>query len=168
MLLFLDVDGPLIPFTHRALSPADPAHPLLHRLDPADGPRLKSLGCDLIWATTWMSDANDLIAPRLGLPPLPVLALPAETSPPPVSGLHWKTPYIAAQAAGRPFAWLDDEISETDRWWVEVAHPAPALLHRVDPRTGLTGADFAAVRAGLLRVRHYGGRIMDGAITDDH
>ncbi|SNY41076.1 hypothetical protein [Paractinoplanes atraurantiacus] len=100
MLLFLDVDGPLLPFTHRETSPPGPAHPprpfappetsarghahpLLHRLDPADGPRLLALGCDLIWTTTWMSDANDLIAPRLGLPALPVLALPAETTPHP-------------------------------------------------------------------------------------
>ncbi|MEU8818770.1 HAD domain-containing protein [Actinoplanes sp. NPDC048796] len=146
-LLFLDVDGPLLPFTHRSTSPPDPAHPLLQRLNPADGPRLLALGCDLIWATTWMSDANDLVAPRLSLPPLPVLDLPAETTPPPLNGLHWKTPYITAQADGRPFVWLDDEISETDRWWTETAYPGPALLHRVDPHVGLAEGDFAAVRS---------------------
>ncbi|SNY41071.1 hypothetical protein [Paractinoplanes atraurantiacus] len=68
-----------------------------------------------------------------------------------MSGLHWKTPHITAQAAGRPFIWLDDEITETDRWWTEAAHPAPALLHRVDPRTGLTAADFATVNSWLAR-----------------
>ncbi|RSS42439.1 hypothetical protein EF912_30600, partial [Streptomyces sp. WAC07061] len=30
-------------------------------------------------------------------------------------------------------------------------HPAPALLHRVDPRTGLTDADFAVLARWLDR-----------------
>jgi len=32
---------------------------------------------DLIWATTWEHDANKHIAPRLGLPPLPVVEFSA-------------------------------------------------------------------------------------------
>jgi len=49
--------------------PADDAqdNPLLERLDAEDGPRLLALECQLVWATTWMTDANDLIAPRLGM-----------------------------------------------------------------------------------------------------
>jgi hypothetical protein len=83
-LLFLDVDGPLIPFRARPgaarFAPAQPAgpagssgNPLIDRLDPADGRRLLALDCHLVWATTWMSDANAFIAPRLGLPALPVV-----------------------------------------------------------------------------------------------
>ena len=34
------------------------------------GPRLTALGCDLVWATTWMAEANESIAPRIGLPSL--------------------------------------------------------------------------------------------------
>ncbi|MFF5084923.1 hypothetical protein ACFY36_48450 [Actinoplanes sp. NPDC000266] len=96
-----------------------------------------------------MAEANDVIAPRLGLPALPVLELPGETEAAPLRGLHWKTAYIVAHAAGRDFVWLDDEISDVDRWWVEAAHPAAALLHRVDARAGLTEADFAVVGAWL-------------------
>jgi hypothetical protein len=157
-LLFLDVDGPLIPFVHRAMSDADPGNPLLARLDPADGPRLLSLGCELVWATTWMAGANAVIGPRLGLPPLPVLDLPAAGDEPALHGLHWKTAHITAWANGRPFVWLDDEISGIDRWWVEAQHPGPALLHRVDPRVGLTGDDFAGVRAWVERARGKIGR----------
>jgi hypothetical protein len=82
-LLFLDVDGPLIPFgsprpyptykTERLKPLGTASHPLLPRLDPAHGPRLMALPCEVVWATTWMADANECIAPRLGLPELPVV-----------------------------------------------------------------------------------------------
>jgi hypothetical protein len=103
-IMFLDVDGTLIPFRARpagsalvaahALVPADDAsgNPLLDRLDPADGRRLLALGCQLIWATTWMADANDLVAPRLGLPELPVVEFPDDHEP--ERGLHWKTAFL--------------------------------------------------------------------------
>jgi hypothetical protein len=43
------------------------------------GPRLAELPCTLVWATTWLADANTEIAPRLGLPDLPVVAGPEPT-----------------------------------------------------------------------------------------
>ncbi|MFF4589217.1 hypothetical protein [Streptomyces sp. NPDC001388] len=150
MLLFLDVDGTLIPFGGPAPCPEfrvpgvpSPAHPLLPRLDPAFGPRLLALGCEPVWATTWLDDANDVVAPWLGLPPLPVVEWPDEETP--GGGPHGKTPALVAWAAGRPFVWLDDEITAADRAWVAARHPAPALLHRVDHRYGLTDRDFAVV-----------------------
>ncbi|AGZ44228.1 hypothetical protein AFR_29835 [Actinoplanes friuliensis DSM 7358] len=150
-LIFLDVDGPLIPFGprpdgHRGPPPhATADHPLLHRLNPADGPRLLALGAELVWATTWMREANEIIAPLLGLPQLPVADWPDDEPP---AGLHWKTAGLVAWAAGRSFTWIDDEITDTDRRWVAAHHPGPALLHRVDPRAGLTDADFTVLRAG--------------------
>ncbi|MGW4438562.1 HAD domain-containing protein [Streptomyces sp. NPDC004596] len=160
MLLFLDVDGPLIPFGaadrtyaryDRGLSgpPGAHAHPLLSRVDPELGARLSRLGCELVWATTWMDDANDCLAPWLGLPALPVVRWPDRDEPP--GRLHWKTRPLVAWAAGRPFVWIDDELTGTDRGWVAAHHPAPALLHRVDHRYGLTGADFTAVAKWLRR-----------------
>ncbi|MFJ4908783.1 hypothetical protein ACIQCR_27400 [Streptomyces sp. NPDC093249] len=163
-LLFLDVDGPLIPFgerggtPHPTYPPAPPASvsPLLARLDPARGPRLAALPYELVWATTWEDDANAWVAPRLGLPPLPVVRWP-DDGPGPGGGVHGKTPVLVAWAAGRPFAWVDDEIGPADRAWVDGHHPGPALLRRVDPGQGLTRADFAALaewpgcRAGSVR-----------------
>ncbi|MEU4155421.1 HAD domain-containing protein [Actinoplanes sp. NPDC026670] len=152
-LVFLDVDGPLIPLRARpgtpaGVPPADPSgHPLIHRLDPADGARLLALGGDLVWATTWAHTANELVAPRLGLPQLPVVSF--EDGPPAVAGLHWKTIPLMQWAGGRPFVWLDDEVTGVDRWWVHDFHEGPALVHRVDPLAGLTAADFAAVGAWL-------------------
>lgn len=43
---------------------------------------------------------------------------------------------------GRPFVWLDDEVTDADRRWVKAHHPGRALLHRIDPYVGLTDADF--------------------------
>jgi hypothetical protein len=158
-LLFLDVDGPLIPFRARpagwrlasnnamALA-AEPGNPLVSRLDPEDGRRLLGLGCELIWATSWMADANEVVAPRLGLPQLPVVEFADDDETPP-RGLHWKTKSITAWAGGRSFVWLDDEISSTDREWVRTNHQGAALLHRVDPLSGLNDADFVLIRQWL-------------------
>ena len=158
-IVFLDVDGTLIPFrarpaestpvAARALVPADEAsgNPLLDRLDPAHGRGLLALGCRLTWATTWMADANDLVAPRLGLPELPVVEFPDDDGP--ERGLHWKTAFLTRWAAGCTFVWLDDEITDADRRWVQAHHRGKALLHRVDPLTGLTDADFALIRRWL-------------------
>jgi hypothetical protein len=118
-----------------------------HRLDSADGRRLLALRCQLVWATTWMAEANNLVAPRLGLPQLPVVEFPEEDEP--ERGLHWKTTFLTRWAARRTFVWLDDEITDTDRRWVQARYPGKALLHRVDPFVGLTDADFTQIRQWL-------------------
>jgi hypothetical protein len=56
-----------------------------------------------------------------------------------VAGVHWKTPFLVEFAA----AWVDDELGEADRDWVSARHTGDALLHKVDPRVGLTAADYA-------------------------
>ncbi|NEC90999.1 HAD domain-containing protein [Streptomyces sp. SID12501] len=166
-LLFLDVDGPLIPFggtreqypdgyptyrsARRSRVPAFGANPLLPRIDPALGPRLAALPCELVWATTWMDEANECVAPWLGLPDLPVVNWP-EPDPDDLLdllGVHWKTRPLVGLAAGRAFVWLDDEVTDTDRRWVAEHHPGRALLHRVDPHHGLRDTDFAAVEEWL-------------------
>ncbi|WP_326616073.1 hypothetical protein OG863_02285 [Streptomyces decoyicus] len=115
-LLFLDVDGPLLPFgaaNHQSAGgyPTYPtghdpsetgAHPLLARIDPALGPRLAALPCHLVWATTWMAEANECIAPRLGLPELPMVTWPDpsfDEERDTRAGLHWKTRTLLDWAA---------------------------------------------------------------------
>jgi hypothetical protein len=150
-LLFLDVDGPLLPFgdgpQRDPAGTASNSH--LARLDPQIGPRLAALPCDLVWATTWEEEANIELAPRLGLPQLPVVNWPepsaAHESEDQWFGLHWKTRTLVAWADGRPFAWADDEITDADRDWVSTHHPAQAILHRVASSRGLTDQDFAVL-----------------------
>ncbi|SIN36889.1 HAD domain-containing protein [Micromonospora cremea] len=163
-LLFLDVDGPLIPFGAPQAAPAgmtggrDDAlpragntHPLLGRIRSEHGSRLAALPCDLVWASTWMTDANDVIAPLLGLPALAVAEWPDSDEDD--SALHWKTRGLVEWAQGRSFVWVDDEITPADRLWVSTHHPGVALLHRVDPRHGLTDHDFAVIRGWLEQVQ---------------
>jgi hypothetical protein len=156
-LLFLDVDGTLLP-VRRARTPDAPVdwvawqstgNPLLANLDPDNGPRLLALPCELVWATAWMADANEVIAPLLGLPALPVADLPEAPEEDPVGLLHWKTRRLVELAAGRTFVWVDDEITALDRAFVAAHHEGRALLHRVDRMVGLAGADVAAIDAWL-------------------
>ncbi|MFJ6700038.1 HAD domain-containing protein [Streptomyces sp. NPDC091272] len=161
-LLFLDVDGPLIPFgadsqpypvyATGAELPDAAANPLLTRIDPEHGPRLAALPCEVVWATTWMEDANECIAPRIGLPQLAVVVWPEPSDideQDERNGLHWKTRALVEWAAGRPFAWVDDEITNTDRAWVAAHHQGQALLHCVDPRRGLADTDYVALESWL-------------------
>ncbi len=167
--LLVDVDGPLNPYaakphrrpegyaTHRLMTPRWRAAerrrlnewglphkavtPLRVWLNPAHGPALAELPFDLVWATTWEEEANTFLAPLLGLPTLPFIRWP-DPRPEPEDGVFWKTPEIVAWAHGRPFAWVDDQITDADRAWVQAHHDGPALLHPVDPKSGLTADDF--------------------------
>lgn len=152
-LLFLDVDGTVLPLTGPPPDTWDgweePSNPLLANVVRGHGGRLLALGCELWWATAWMHSANEVIAPLLGLPRLPVADLPAAPEVDRRDVLHWKTSVLVETAAGRPFVWIDDEIGDLDEVWVSAHHPGPALLHRVDPVPGLTGADLDTVAAWL-------------------
>lgn len=168
-LLFLDVDGVLNPFaakasrrpegyeTHRLLPPSWIAQydgmgrrvrPLRVWLNPSHGPALLALAdrFDLWWATTWEHDANEYISPRIGLPELPVVKWKTTTRLK-SDGTFWKTHELVEHAAGRPFVWVDDDISDDDRRYVEREHPGRALLHYVNPAAGLLAGDFEAMAA---------------------
>ncbi|MGI5220134.1 HAD domain-containing protein [Nocardia sp. CA-290969] len=150
-LLFLDVDGPLLPFgagsRHEPPDAVGDSH--LRRLDPELGRHLAALPYEMVWATTWEDDANTEIAPRIGLPRLPVVHWP-DPSPEHEHedrwfGLCWKTRTLVDWAAGRPFAWIDDEITDSDRNWVRAHHPGRAFLRHVEPDHGLGESDFTAL-----------------------
>lgn len=162
-LLLLDVDGPLNPFagTNKPRQRAgyrrypmrpdgwDGPGPLPVWLHAAHGPMLTGLasraGLDLVWATTWQDQANTLIAPRIGLPRLPIIEFD-DTSDGWVSS--WKFGPVDAYAAGRPLAWFDDDFdlhAEAMAAFLDRRAGVPTLLHRVDPACGLTVGDIDAV-----------------------
>jgi hypothetical protein len=129
-IVFLDVDGTLLPFG------GDPA---VRRLVADVGVRLAALPCELVWATTWGEQANIDIGPRLGLPPMPVVTWEADTGPEDHwYGLHWKTRGLATWAGGRPFAWLDDEITPADQAWTHDHVKVPTFLQPINPHKGIT------------------------------
>lgn len=150
-LLFLDVDGPLLPFGEGpewdGRETALDSHSA--RLTLEVGHRLAALPCDLVWATTWEDEANVEIASRIGLPPLPVVKWPEPSGEHEREdrwfGLCWKTRTLVTWASGRPFAWVDDEITDADREWVSAHHSGRALLHHVESYRGLGDEDFAVL-----------------------
>ncbi|MFE6714576.1 HAD domain-containing protein [Streptomyces sp. NPDC057695] len=158
-LLLIDVDGPLNPYaaqrerrpegytTHR-MRPDGwfETKPLRVWLNSAHGEELLALAeaYEPVWATTWKDEANHWIGPHLGLPALPFIDWPVMHGRAP-RGTFWKTQYILEYAAGRPFAWVDDDITRYDREFVEQNHLAAALLLHVDPRFGLLRPDFDAL-----------------------
>lgn len=154
-ILFLDVDGPLNPYAAGGKARRRPGgyqtfrffanqpgngwgkRGLLVWLNPEHGKQLLALPFDLVWGTTWEALANKHIGPAIGLPELPVVRFGFEGS---------KVPSLVRFAAGRPFAWVDDEIETSDRAYVAEEHAGPALLHSVSPRLGLLPADFDLLR----------------------
>jgi hypothetical protein len=86
--------------------------------------------------------ANEMIAPVIGLPAdLPVIEWPELFGTDP-DGLYWKTRHVVAWAAGRPFVRVDDMITDLDVRHVVAHHAGAALLLPVDARRGLREPDF--------------------------
>ncbi|GGL39797.1 hypothetical protein GCM10011588_63250 [Nocardia jinanensis] len=100
-LLFLDVDGPILPFgEHPQSSPRTvTSGSRFSRLSPGVGRQLATLPCDLVWATTWEDEANSEIAPRLGLPRLPVV--------------HWPSPSVEHEHEDRWFGLCWNSVTRT-------------------------------------------------------
>ena len=155
--LYIDVDGPLNPYaakpsrrppgyeTHR-LRPTgwEKYKPLRVWLNPSHGPLLLSLPFELVWATTWVEDANRLIGPRIGLPQLEVVQW-SPGKPYRDDGTYFKTHDVVAHAAGRPFAWIDDETRSVDQEYVDRTAPG-GYLRWIDPKVGFTAHDAHALQ----------------------
>jgi hypothetical protein len=156
-LLLIDVDGPLNPYanSHNQLRKGKVFHPYkllgfkvwLSRWHGEELLKLADL-YDLVWCTTWEHDANSLIGPRIGLPRLPVIEFNKTWKlPTRADGTYFKTHEVAKWVTGRPFAWVDDEVSQWDDAFFQDVCEAPYLLRKIDPVVGLADEDFVALRA---------------------
>nr|WP_042180751.1 HAD domain-containing protein [Kibdelosporangium sp. MJ126-NF4]CEL14561.1 putative secreted protein [Kibdelosporangium sp. MJ126-NF4] len=159
-LLLLDVDGPLNPFAAKAdakpagfvehkfrLSGWSRRKPLRMWLNPGHGSELLAAAgeAELVWATTWEHKANTMVGPAIGLPVLPVIEFGQ-------TGMEWKFPAVARYAGDRPVIWLDDDFDMYTTARDEFLRSRAGLvseLIRVDPRTGITRMELAAVRECL-------------------
>ncbi|CAM5605403.1 hypothetical protein SCANM63S_03219 [Streptomyces canarius] len=155
MLLFLDVDGPLIPFgaadrAHPLYDgpPVPAGHPLLPRVDPALGPRLTALGCELVWATTWGGRRQRL--PRAVAGPAAAAGWCGGRTRTSGRAPCTREDPAAGPLGGGPALRLGGRRDHRGRpRLAAVHHPAPALPYRVDHRYGLTEADFAVLEEWL-------------------
>lgn len=181
-MLLLDVDGPLNPFaakpftrpsgyvTYRETADGglvrgrNARRRKGHRLwfHPGHGPMLRHLadetGLTLVWATAWQHAANELVAPAIGLDPLPVIEFPPADAEIDEAGRlrwrpsgGWKWPAVLAYAAGKPLAWLDDDHAGVAHAGARIAFHreragSPTLLCHVDPRRGLGVRHLADIR----------------------
>ena len=157
-LLLLDIDGPLNPWAAKrdAKPPGYREHswrlsrwsrrkPLVMWLNPDHGRQLTDLatraGLQLAWATTWEHQANTMVGPALGLPPLTVV----EFGPPQP---HWKFRAVSRFARDRPLAWLDDDFDLYPKHrddFLTRRQGTPTELVLVDPHTGITTDHLDAV-----------------------
>ncbi|MDA0142562.1 HAD domain-containing protein [Solirubrobacter deserti] len=145
-LLLLDVDGVVCPLGDAAPDqvPIASTHVSLshHRLLPGWLAELAKV-FELVWATTWEHDANELLAPLLGLPDLPVIQFAGTVVGP---GETVKLPAIRRFVDDRAFAWVDDRLGVDATAWG--AHRlAPTLLRDIDPASGLTRCDIDGLLA---------------------
>jgi hypothetical protein len=153
-LLLLDVDGVLNPYGWaRVPAGFSPHHlfageePVL--VNPEHGRWIDELAgvFEVVWATSWNEEANRLLAPLLGIQPLPAVAMPAAPFPPGA-----KVAIIDRFAGDRPAVWIDDLHTSEARSWAD-RRAAHTLLIPTDPAVGLTRAmvDRAVGWAGRLR-----------------
>jgi hypothetical protein len=130
--LLIDVDG--------VLNPIDPSPELgferyrfrgleVH-LASIHGKWLRGLGTwfDLVWCTTWETQAPRHFGPILGLSDLPVIRFTSR---------YGKLPDVVEFVGDRPCAWIDDRIKQDDRDWA-AGRQIPTLLVQPDPMVGMT------------------------------
>ena len=146
--MLLDLDGVLNPFGASTC----PDGYVEHEFHPGEGPdrycpahgawiaELAAVG-DVRWASSWGDDANTLLAPLLGIEPLPVVRFPPLALRP-----EDKIPAIVEAAGDRPTAWIDDNHTDPGRRWA-AARAAPTLLVPVDSAIGWTRPDIDRILA---------------------
>jgi hypothetical protein len=124
-LLFLDVDGTLLPYLPRDADGVTPPPPEGFELARAGGvdawvpthlrEALPSLcqAFETIWCTDWEAAANVQVAPLFGMPgDLPVLF--RERS---AKAGWWKFAAVTEVAGDRPLVWADDDMRPSAREW---------------------------------------------------
>lgn len=108
---------------------------------------------DLVWCTGWEERANEHLPHLVGLGPFPHVALDRANAAGTSTPGHWKLAAIDLHVpADVPVAWVDDELNDAcDRWARD--RPAPTLLVRTSPPTGLDAAAEAQLRAFAAGLR---------------
>ncbi|HEY1689334.1 MAG TPA: HAD domain-containing protein [Solirubrobacteraceae bacterium] len=145
-LLMVDVDGVISLFGFPWQDPPPGSFHAIdgmpHFISASAAGHLRALArrFELVWATGWEERANEYLPHLLELPgPLPFLSFERHTGPGTSMRAHWKLAAIEAYAEQRPLAWIDDAFNEACEQWAQ-SRPAPTLLVRTEPASGLVAA----------------------------
>jgi hypothetical protein len=149
-ILAVDVDGVISLFgfdepPDRNLARFELIDGMVHCISIAAGDRLRRLSdhYELVWATGWEHRANDMLAPMLGLPDLPVVTFDGAAR---FGTAHWKLGPLDTYAGGRPLAWIDDSFDDSCYAWAK-EREAPTLLVPTESPVGLEEAQTEALAA---------------------
>ena len=139
-ILFVDVDGVISLFGfERHSDPPGSFHMvdgIVHCIGSSAAARLARLAgvYELVWATGWEEKANEYLVHLLEMESeLPVLTFDGRVRP---GSAHWKLDAIEEHAAGRPAAWIDDNLDDECRAWAE-RRDAPTLLVQTECAVGI-------------------------------
>jgi len=141
-VLFVDVDGVISLFGFPAGPDGLPGpfhwvDGIAHCISEECGPRLQRLAerFELVWATGWEEKANEYLPFILKLPfrELPVLTFDGRAV---FGSAHWKLEAIEEYAAGRPAAWIDDNLDEECRAWAK-RRSEPTMLIQTESPLGM-------------------------------
>lgn len=109
------------------------------------GPMLHSLAretdSELVWATTWETNANTWIAPLIRLHELPFIKVADSVWN---ADPDWKFPSVQQYCEGRPVLWFDDDFDKYPKAmidFIEKRAGVPTMLYDIDSRDGLTKYD---------------------------
>ena len=141
-LLFLDVDGVLLPLGVGGRDGYERARagPYAVWVTHARRAAARTLAdaFEVHWVTSWNEDANTDVAPLFELPRFPVLDVQAH---------HMKLDVVRTFApAGRPLAWVDDRLEPEAMLWGR-ERSSRTLLLAPDPHIGLTPAEVERLLA---------------------
>lgn len=160
-VIYLDVDGVLNPITHKARVKLWPDYrkydlainaerTLRIWLSKEMADTIWSLSqkheVEVVWSTTWLEQANELICPVFGWPELRVLQYePREDYDYENCG---KLPWVDKDAKDKAVCWIDDHLGPVDRSWIlnrlEIG-PYPTIGIKTIERLGLTPVDLSGI-----------------------
>jgi hypothetical protein len=117
----------------------------VHCISLPAGKRLMRLAehYELVWASGWEDKANFYLPRILAMPELPHLTFDGTAR---FGSAHWKLGPLEAYCAGRPMAWIDDNLDESCYEWAR-ARSEPTLLVETEPAIGLQEAETEALIA---------------------
>jgi hypothetical protein len=159
-LLFLDVDGVLCPEAFETTPPYAVYHDagmdsVWWMPDMVKPLRALRKHFDFVWATWWEGRAAPVVGMLYDLPWMDYIHISDQYASVeefmdgfPRGMFDWKVPAMAKYAGDRPFAWIDDQISDEAKGWAQdrwTQEDVPTLFHRPDPRIGFRPDDCTLI-----------------------